>query len=86
MRFGMQVQSMPARLATAAVERVLAHYKENRREGETFRNYVLRFKIEFFRNYLADLAKPTGAGPDVYKDWGDTDEFSLKLGRGECAA
>ena len=86
MRFGMQVQSMPARLATVAVQRVLAHYQENRREGETFRNYVLRYKIEFFRSYLGDLAKPSDSDPDVYKDWGDTDDFSLKLGRGECAA
>ncbi len=86
MRFGLQVQSMPARMATVAVERVLAHYKENRREGETFRDYVLRFRIEFFRSYLGDLAKPSGLDPDVYKDWGDTDDFSLQLGRGECAA
>ncbi len=86
MRFGLQVQSMPAKLATVAVERVLAHYKENHIDGETFRDYVLRFKIEFFRAYLADLAKPSAADPDVYKDWGDTEDFSLQLGRGECAA
>lgn len=86
MRFGLQVQSIPAKLATVAVERVLAHYKENQREGETFRDYVLRFKIEFFRSYLGDLAKPSEFEPDTYKDWGDTDDFSLKLGRGECGA
>jgi sulfite reductase beta subunit-like hemoprotein len=86
MRFGLQVQSMPAKLTTVAVERILAHYKENRREGETFRNYVLRFKVEFFRTYLADLKTPSVADPDIYKDWGDTDDFSLQLGRGECAA
>jgi sulfite reductase beta subunit-like hemoprotein len=86
MRFGLQVQSMPAKLTTVAVERILAHYQENRREGETFRNYVLRFKVEFFRAMLADLTKPPVTDPDVYKDWGDTDDFSLQLGRGECAA
>ncbi len=69
-----------------AVERVLAHYRENRREDETFRAYVLRHKVEFFRAHLADLAKPKDLGSDVLKDWGDTDAFSLKLGRGECAA
>jgi sulfite reductase beta subunit-like hemoprotein len=86
MRFGLQVQSMPAKLTTVAVERILAHYQANRREGETFRNYVLRFKVEFFRAMLADLTKPPVTDPDVYKDWGDTDDFSLQLGRGECAA
>jgi sulfite reductase beta subunit-like hemoprotein len=86
MRFGLAVQSIPAKLATVAVERVVEHYKTNRREGETFRGYVLRFKVEFFRAMLADLAKPNELDPDVYMDWGDTEAFSLKLGRGECAA
>lgn len=86
MRFGLQIQSMPAKLATVAVQRILKHYQENRREGETFRNYVLRFKVEFFRTYLADLVKPPDTDPDVYRDWGDTEDFSLQLGRGECAA
>ncbi len=86
MRFGLQVQSMPAKLTTEAVHRVLAHFKANRTEDETFRNYVMRHKIDFFRSFLADLSKPNDADPDVYKDWGDTDDFSLQLGRGECAA
>ena len=86
MRFGLQVQSMPAKLTTLAVHRVLAHYKANRGETETFRDYVMRHKIEFFRTLLGDLAKPDGTDPDIYKDWGDTDDFSLQLGRGECAA
>ncbi|HYA17612.1 MAG TPA: nitrite/sulfite reductase [Bryobacteraceae bacterium] len=86
MRFGLQIQSMPAKLTGVALERILAHYKANRREGETFRNYVLRFKVEFFRTMLGDLTKPVTEDEDVYKDWGDTDNFSLQLGRGECAA
>ena len=35
--FGVAIQSLPARLAPVAVERVLDHYKEHRAEGETFR-------------------------------------------------
>ena len=86
MRFGLAVQSLPAKLAPVAVCRVLEHYRANHIEGETFRNYVLRHKIEFFRAMLSDLAKPADLlDSDVYKDWGDTDAFSLKLGRGECA-
>jgi sulfite reductase beta subunit-like hemoprotein len=87
MRFGLQIMSLPARLAPVAMERVLAHYKENHREGETFRGYVLRHKVEFFRKeLLADLTKPPSDDPDMFKDWGDDEAFSLKLGRGECAA
>jgi hypothetical protein len=34
----------------------------------------------------ADLAKPADLLPEMYRDWGDEENFSLKLGRGECAA
>ncbi len=86
MRFGMAVQSIPAKLATVAIRRVLDHYIGNRTEGESFREYVMRHKIETFRAMTADLAKPASLAPEMYRDWGDDIEFSLKLGRGECAA
>ncbi len=87
MRFGLQVMSLPARHATIAMTRVLDHYKVNHVKGETFRDYVMRHKIEFFKKeLLADLAKPSPDNPEMFKDWGDEDNFSLQLGRGECAA
>ena len=86
MRFGLAVQSLPARLAPVAVRRVIAHFVANRIEGESFRDYVLRHKIETFRAMTADLVKPASLDPEMYRDWGDDVEFSLKLGRGECAA
>jgi sulfite reductase (NADPH) hemoprotein beta-component/sulfite reductase (ferredoxin) len=83
----MAIQSLPARYAPEAVSRVLAHYKENRQEGESFRAYVMRFKVETFRKLTADLVKPgPDASPEMYHDWGDDIAFSLQLGRGECAA
>lgn len=84
--FGMAIQSLPAKLAPVAVERVLDHYKSNRQDGETFRAYVLRHKVEFFRQMTADLVKPAQLAPDMCRDWGDDSDFSLQLGRGECAA
>lgn len=86
MRFGLAVQSIPARLAPEAVKRVLDHFLANRQEGETFRQYVLRHKMETFKQLTADLAKPAEMFPEIYKDWGDDVDFSLQLGRGECAA
>jgi sulfite reductase beta subunit-like hemoprotein len=86
MRFGLAVQSIPARLAPEAVTRVLDHFQANRLEGETFRHYVLRHKVEVFRALTADLAKPAELFPEIYQDWGDSDAYSLQLGRGECAA
>lgn len=84
--FGLAIQSLPARLAPVAVERVLTHYKENRIDRETFRAYVLRHKVETFRKLTADLAKPAELFPEIYQDWGDEMPYSLELGRGECAA
>jgi len=86
MRFGVAIQSLPARLVPTAVHRVLEHYQANRQAEETFRDYVLRYKVETFRGMTSDLAKPAEIFPEMYKDWGDETEFSLQLGRGECAA
>ena len=86
MRFGLAVQSIPARLAPVAVTRVLDHFLAHRVDGETFRQYVLRQKVEVFRALTADLAKPAELFPEIYQDWGDDEAYSLQLGRGECAA
>ncbi len=85
-QFGMAIQSLPARLAPVAVERILDHYKDNRLEAESFRAYLIRHKVEFFKKMTADLVKPSELTPEMYLDWGDDVAFSLKLGRGECAA
>jgi sulfite reductase beta subunit-like hemoprotein len=85
-QFGVAIQSLPARLVPTAVERVLTHFKENRQDGENFRGYVMRFKVDTFRKLTADLVKPIDAAPELYRDWGDDVEYSLQLGKGECAA
>jgi sulfite reductase beta subunit-like hemoprotein len=84
--FGLAVQSLPARLAPVAVERILNHYRENHQDGEPFRAYVMRHKVAFFKELTADLVKPAATSPELFHDWGDDVDFSLKLGRGECAA
>lgn len=86
MRFGLSVQSIPARLAPVAVRRVLDHFVANRVDGESFRQYVMRHKAETFRLMTNDLAKPAELFPELYQDWGDSEPYSLQLGRGECAA
>ncbi|MDP9171720.1 MAG: nitrite/sulfite reductase, partial [Acidobacteriota bacterium] len=86
LRFGVAIQSIPARLAPVAVRRVLEHYLSNRQTGETFRDYVLRHKVETFRLMTNDLAKPAETFPEMYLDWGDEVGYSLQLGRGECAS
>jgi hypothetical protein len=34
----------------------------------------------------SEFAKPAEMFPEIYQDWGDTESYSLRLGRGECAA
>ncbi len=86
MRFGLAVQSIPARLAPEAVTRVLDHFLAHRGDGETFREYVMRHKVQTFREMTNDLARPAELFPEIYQDWGDDQAYSLALGRGECAA
>jgi sulfite reductase beta subunit-like hemoprotein len=86
LEFGLQIQSLPARLVPAAVERVLEHFQANRQAGEAFRDYVLRYKAETFKQLTADLTRPPLDQPEMFRDWGDDVEYSLQLGRGECAA
>ena len=84
-RFGLAVQTIPARMAPQVVRRVLDHFVADRQAGESFRQYVLRHKVEFFREYTRDLAKPAELAPELFRDWGDEAAYSLQLGRGECA-
>ena len=86
MRFGLAVQSVAARLAPAAVAKVLEHFLEHRAPGETVRPYVLRERIETFRELTAEFARPPELFPEIYQDWGDEQAYSRQLGRGECAA
>src|SRR5271157_1592036 len=79
MRFGLSVQSIPARLAPEAVRRVLDHFVAQRLEGESFRQYVMRHKAETFRLMTNDLAKPAELFPEIYQDWGDSEAYSLQL-------
>ena len=85
-RFGLAVSSIPARLAPEAVRRVLEHYVAHRNDDESFRGYVLRHKVETFRTMIADLVKPSELAPELFRDWGDEMDYSLQLGRGECAS
>ena len=86
-QFGVAMQSLPARLAPVAVGACSSTSRRTAQEGESFRAYVMRYKVETFRQLTADLAKPPPDVPEMYPDWGDeVDVISLQLGRGECAA
>jgi len=88
-QFGRAVARIPAQWAPRALARVLALYRDERREGESFRDFVARVGPERFREALAPLQQtPTFEdAPELYRDLGAGDElFRAEIGSGECAA
>ena len=85
MRFGLAVQSIPARLAPEAVRpRARALHGQSPAPARVSATTCCA-KVETFRAMTADLAKPAELFPELYQDWGDKEAYSLQLGRGECA-
>lgn len=85
-RFGRQIMAVPARPIPAIVREVLAFYQRDRQAGESFAFWVTRTPDKAIVERLRPLVEVTNATEDIFLDWGDTETFSLKLGRGECAA
>jgi sulfite reductase beta subunit-like hemoprotein len=83
-RFGRQILSVPARPIPAIIRELLAFYQQDRQPGESFSAWVTRTPDKSFVERLRPLVEVTGATEDIFLDWGDTETYSLKLGRGEC--
>ena len=77
----------PHALRPKPSSRVLEHYIAHRNPDESFREYVLRWKVQTFKELTQDLAKPAELYPELYKDMGRRSyHVSKQLGRSECAA
>jgi sulfite reductase beta subunit-like hemoprotein len=85
-RFARQILSVPARPIPAIVRELLLCYRENRQSGESFSAWVRRTPDQAIVERLRPIADVENASADVFVDWGDTETYSLKLGRGECVA
>lgn len=85
-RFGRQIASVPARPIPAILRELLDFYQEDRQPRESFSSWVARTPDKSIVERLKPLVDVTNATNDVFFDWGDTETFSLKLGRGECVA
>jgi sulfite reductase beta subunit-like hemoprotein len=85
-RFGRQIMSVPARPIPGIIRELLAFYQADRQAGETFSAWVSRTPDSAIKARLLPLAEVTSATEDLFVDWGDTETYSLKLGRGECVA
>ncbi len=85
-RFGRQIMAVPARPIPAIIRELLTFYQQDRQRGESFSGWVGRTPDTAVVERLRPLATVTNSTEDIFLDWGDTETFSLKLGRGECAA
>jgi len=77
---------VPARPIPAIIRELLAFYQADRQRAETFSGWVSRTPDKAFKNRLLPLAEVNANTEDLFVDWGDTEAYSLKLGRGECVA
>ena len=85
-RFGRQILSVPARPIPAIIRELLDFYQQNRGPGESFSAWVTRTPDKSIVERLRPLVDVNNATEAIFLDWGDTETYSLKLGRGECVA
>jgi sulfite reductase beta subunit-like hemoprotein len=85
-RFGRQVLPVPAKPIPAIIRELLSFYKFDRQPGEPFSQWVARTPDNDIIARIRPLADVTNASQELFVDWGDTETYSLKLGRGECVA
>ncbi|HEV1995647.1 MAG TPA: nitrite/sulfite reductase [Candidatus Acidoferrum sp.] len=85
-RFARQIIAVPARPIPAIIRELLAFYQTDRQPAETFSAWVSRTPDKAIKARLVPLAEVTVTTEDLFVDWGDTETYTLKLGRGECVA
>jgi sulfite reductase beta subunit-like hemoprotein len=85
-RFARQIMAVPARPIPEIIRELLAFYQQDRKLGESFNTWVGRTPDKAIVERVGPLVGVTNSTEDIFLDWGDTETFSLKLGRGECAA
>jgi sulfite reductase beta subunit-like hemoprotein len=85
-RFARQIMAVPARPIPTILRELLAFYQQDRQQRESFPAWVARTPDEAITNRLQPFVDVSDASEDLFVDWGDTETYSLKLGRGECVA
>jgi sulfite reductase (NADPH) hemoprotein beta-component len=87
-RFGRLAAKIPARRVPEALERLVALFRAERREGEDAPAFFARVEPARARAALADLAEisPETLRPDDLVDLGERTDFRPETGEGECAA
>jgi sulfite reductase (NADPH) hemoprotein beta-component len=86
-RFGRLAAKIPARRVADALDRLVALYRAERREGEDAAAFFARVEPARARAALAELAElgPETLRPEDLVDLGESAEFRPETGEGECA-
>ena len=85
-QFGRQVVPIPAKRIPQAFRALIDTYKAERRAGEPFRSWAQRTSDADIIRLLQPYLEASADEADLFQDWGDEETYSLKIGRGECAA
>ncbi len=78
---------VPAKKVPDVVARILDLYKEKKSGSEKFREFVSRVGFDALKKELEPVALlPESPDASVVSDWGESGEFKINVGKGECAA
>jgi len=86
--YGLPTIAIPSKRIPEVVTRLTDRYAANRKNGESFKDFVARTGKVELKRMLEDLAKPPADLTDrsIFQDWGDPREYTLAdIGVGECA-
>jgi sulfite reductase beta subunit-like hemoprotein len=85
--FARLAAKIPARRVAAAMERLLAWYRDSRVGNESPREFFGRAPLPAIKALLADLETftPEASAPDDYIDLGETQPYTPEVMDGECA-
>ena len=88
-RFGLRVRTrVPAKRVPDAVKKLISFYREERQDGEEFKDFVVRLGPKTFEPILAEFKEVGELNRDTihtYMDWDKTVKYVLERGEGECA-
>jgi sulfite reductase (ferredoxin) len=84
-RIADKVLKVPSKRGPDVIRAVLADYKSNGTNGETFLNYSQRKGEKHYYDLLKPLASLETLLAEDFIDWGQDEKFATAIGVGECA-
>ena len=89
LQYGQRVKAkVPSKHIPAAMRRMLDFYRDQRRGGEEFNDFVQRVSTDPFEAILSEFREVGALSKDTldyYMDWGKTVLYKLERGEGECS-